>query len=79
MRKSYDYYVSGKIVSRKEMIEQLKPHCYKVVDTMHCGGDIYADFAEFDEKKLDKTIRDINKGTIVLFGSGKSFYRKERK
>jgi hypothetical protein len=79
LRKSYDYYISGKVIPRKEMIKQLKPYCDKVVDRMHCGGGIYADFVEFDERKLNKLLRDINKGTIVLFGSGKSFYRKEHK
>ena len=79
MRKSYDYYISGKIVPRKEMVKQLKPYCDKVVDRIHCGGDIYADLVEFDERKFNKLIRDINKGTIVLFGSGKSFYRKVHK
>lgn len=80
MRKQYDYYVNNEIVSRQEMMRQLKSCCVKVTDRMHCGGGIYADFVEPDEKKFNKEMRVINNGAIVIFTDvNKTFRRKERK
>lgn len=54
----YQYYVNGKPVTKKEMIERLKECCYKVVDTMQVGL-IGIDTVEFDEKKFNRSLRHI--------------------
>lgn len=54
----YQYYVNGKPVTKKEMIERLKEYCYKVVDTMQVGL-IGIDTVEFDEKKFNRSLRHI--------------------
>lgn len=79
MRKKYNYYVNHKKVERKEFIRQLEYCCQDIVDT-DVVGCIGISMSEFNKKKFDKTLRDINKGTDVFFiDAGKCFQRKEAK
>ena len=71
----YQYYVNGNLVSRKEMMVELKNKCYKIVHTEYIG-DIGIDTTETDEKKFNSFMRKIEKGHIVLIGN-KTFRRKK--
>ena len=80
MRKKYDYFMNGELLSRKEFMEEIKKCCYKVVHTEVINGWCGVDFAEPDEKKFNRNMRDINKGIIVMFPhSNKTFRRMEAK
>lgn len=65
MRK-YNYFVDNVQVKRSEFFEQLQRHSYRdrLVDVINgwCGVSV----REFDEKKYQERMRDINKGYIVL-------------
>lgn len=78
MRK-YNYFVDGIQVKRNEFFEQLRNWSQKSrrIDTIAgwCGIDIM----EFDEKKYNAHVRDINNGiglTIVEGRASKSFRRR---
>ena len=62
----YNYFVDNVQVKRSEFFEQLKKRSYKdrLVDVINgwCGVSV----REFDEKKYQERMRDINKGYIVL-------------
>ena len=75
----YNYFVDGIQVKRNEFFEQLRNWSQKSrrVDTIAgwCGVDIM----EFDKKKYDAHVRDINNGiglTIIEGRASKSFRRK---
>lgn len=71
----YQYYANGKLVTRKEMMVELKNKCYKIIHTEYIG-DIGIDTTEIDEKKFNSFMRKIEKGHIVLIDN-KTFRRKK--
>lgn len=71
----YQYYVNGNLVSRKEMMAELKNKCYKILHTEYIGG-IGINTIETDEKKFNSFMRKIEKGHIVLIDN-KTFRRKK--
>lgn len=71
----YQYYVNGKLVTRKEMMVELKNKCYKIIHTEYIG-DIGIDTTETDEKKFNRFMRKIEKMHIVLINN-KTFCRKK--
>lgn len=71
----YQYYVNGKLVTRKEMMVELKNKCYKIIRTEYIG-DIGINTTETDEKKFNSFMRKIEKGHIVLIDN-KTFRRKK--
>lgn len=76
MRKKYNYFVNGKIMSRKEFMDELKMDSQRVVRTDYCG-DIGINLCEFDQKKFNHYMYEINKGVIV-FINNKNYRRKEK-
>lgn len=76
MRKKYNYFINGKVMSRKEFMGKLKMDCKKVIRTDYCG-DIGIDLCEYDEKKFNHYMYKINNGVIV-FINNKNYRRKEK-
>lgn len=79
MRKNYNYLVDGVQVKRDEFFKQLRhwSQTARRIDTIAgwCGIDLM----EFDEKKYNRYMRDINRGTIVMIVHDrltKTFQRK---
>ena len=77
MRKKYAYFVNGKEMSRKDFIHKLEGCSLTVVAT-DVVGCIGIDFREFDQKKFNRYMREINKGTVMIIGHN-VFSRKEIK
>lgn len=75
MRKKYNYFVNGKMMPRKEFMEKLKMDCQKVVQTDLCG-DLGIDVCDFDEKKFNHYMYEIDNG-VILFINNKDYRRKE--
>lgn len=75
MCKKYNYFVNGKVMPRKEFMDKLKMDCQKVVRTDYCG-DIGIGLCEYDEKKFNHYMYEINNGVIV-FINNKNYRRKE--
>ena len=80
--KKYDYFVDETKVKRNEFFNQLRNYSQtaRLVDTINgwCGISIM----EFDEKKYNRHVRDINNGIIVMIVNEKftkTFRRKERR
>lgn len=76
MRKQYGYYINGIEMSRKEFMDKLKMDSQRVVRTDYCG-DIGINLCEFDQKKFNHYMYEINKGVIV-FINNKNYRRKEK-
>ena len=79
MRKKYDYFMNGELLSRKEFVYQLEMCCQKVIrtDTVGCIG---IDLCDLDKEKFNRNMRDINNGIIVMFPhKDKTFRRMEAK
>lgn len=78
MRISYTYYFNKQEISRKELLEKLKQDCQKVISTEYAGS-IGIDLMGLDKSRYNQCIRDIEKGTHVVFmKSGNRYYRKVR-
>ena len=78
MRNSYTYYFNKEPISRKELLKKLEQDCQRVVHTDY-AGDIGIDLIGLDKSHYNQCIRDINKGTHVVFlKSGNRYYRKAR-
>ena len=78
MRKSYIYYFNKEPISRKELLKKLEQDCQCVIHTDYAGS-IGIDLMGLDKPHYNKCIRDIEKGTHVVFiKSGNRYYRKVR-
>jgi hypothetical protein len=78
MRTSYTYYFNKQEISRKELLEKLKQDCQKVI-SIEYAGSIGIDLMDLDKPRYNQCIRDIEKGTHVVFmKSGNRYYRKVR-
>lgn len=78
MRKSYTYYFNKEPISRKELLKKLEQDCQKVISTEYAGS-IGIDLMGLDKPRYNQCIRDIEKGTSVVFmKSGNRYYRKVR-
>lgn len=75
MRKKYNYFVNGKMMSRKKFMDELKMDCQRIVET-NCCGYIGIDVCEFDQKKFNHWMYEINRGVILFIGN-KDYRRKE--
>ena len=71
MRKKYNYFVDGELVSRKEFFARLKSQCTTVVDRQVINGWCGVDVVEFSEKKYKKCLKSINDGVDIMFFDGK--------
>lgn len=74
MRKKYNYFVNGKMMSRKDFMDKLKMDCQKVKRTDWCG-DIGIDLCEFDEKKFNHYMYAVNNYMFVVIGN--NVYRRK--
>ena len=78
MRKKYNYFINGKDFTKQEFVNELKLCCRKIVSTDVVAGWCGVEYCEFDENKFNKYMRDIEKGSIIVFyDSNKVFRRKE--
>ena len=78
MRKSYIYYFNKEPITRKEFLWHLEQDCQKVISTEYAGS-IGIDLMGLDKPRYNQCIRDIEKGTHVVFiKSGNRYYRKAR-
>ena len=75
MRKQYIYLINGKEMSRKEFMDRLRVDCQRVVKTGYYGY-VGIDICEFDQKKFNHCVYEINRGVILLIGN-KDYRRKE--
>lgn len=79
MNKKYNYFVDGIQVKRSEFFNQLKnwSQTARRIDTIAgwCGVDIM----EFDEKKYNRHVREINSGVTLIVIDGKLSKKFQRK
>jgi hypothetical protein len=78
MRTSYIYYFNKEPISRKELLKKLEEDCQHVIHTDY-AGNIGIDLMGLDKPRYNQCIRDIEKGTSVVFmKSGNRYCRKVR-
>ena len=78
MRNKYDYSINNEKVARKDFVKELESCCQKVIRTdviaCWCGVDLMG----FDETRFRQSMRDIEKGIVVMFPRyDKTFKRKK--
>lgn len=78
MRNKYDYFINNNKVARKDFITELKSCCQKVIHTDVIAGWCGISLMDFDEKKFNRTMRDIEKGVIGMFLDCQKTFKREK-
>ena len=76
MRRKFRYLVDKTEMSKKDFENELKKYCNEVVRTDYMGC-IGVDLLAFDEKKFKSCMREVEKGTVVLFLEYDKSFRRE--
>ena len=78
MRNKYDYLINNEKFTKKDFMTELKSCCRKVIHTEVIAGWCGVDLVDFDEEKFNKTMRDIEKGYVVLFLQYNKTFKRQK-